>query len=62
MLVAVQEEASEKMRDADYEMFDKLGGQTVILSQRFRSSYALVGYTGPERPPWIKQVCVVRMK
>ena len=53
----MQDEASKRMRNEDYKMFDKLGGQTVILKNRFRSSYALVGYTGPERPPWIKQVC-----
>ena len=58
MLVAVQDEASEKMRNGDYKMFDKLGGQIIILNQRFRSSYALVGYTGPGRQPWIKQVCM----
>ena len=56
VLVAVQDEASSKMATADYAMFDKLGGQTVILKDLFRSSYALVGYTGPGRPSWIKQV------
>ncbi|CAB4023040.1 Neurogenic locus notch 1 [Paramuricea clavata] len=55
VLVAAQDEPSLKMTNADYSIFDKLGGQTVILKDRFRSSYALVGYTGPGRPPWIKQ-------
>ena len=56
MLVAVQDEASSKMDRSDYTIFDKLGGQTVILKKSFRSSYALVGYSGPGRPSWIKQV------
>jgi hypothetical protein len=57
VLVAAQDDPSSKMTNADYSIFDKLGGQTVILKKRFRSSYALVGYTGPGRPPWTKQVC-----
>ena len=52
----MQDDASSKMTTADYAMFDKLGAQTVILKEPFRSSYALVGYTGPGRPSWIKQV------
>lgn len=57
MLIAAQDDASTKMKSADYAIFDKLGGQNVILKDSFRSSYALVGYSGPGRPSWIKQVC-----
>ncbi len=54
----MQDDASSKMKaSADYAMFDKLGAQTVILKDYYRSSYALVGYTGPGRPSWVKQVC-----
>lgn len=60
VLVAIQDEASKKMTSADYVIFDKIGGQNVILKEYFRSSYALVGYTGPDRPPWIKQVSIAR--
>ena len=55
MLVAVQDEASSKMKDGDYNAFNKIGAQNPIKKD-FRSSFALVGYTGPGRPSWVTQV------
>ena len=51
----MQDEAANRMRDEDYNALIKIGAQNPIKND-FRSSYALVGYSGPGRPSWVTQV------
>ena len=55
ILVAVQDEGSRYMNYATYNAFKKIGAKNPRL--RFRSSFALIGFSGQGRPRWVKQVC-----
>ena len=55
MLVAVGDEAAGQMRDNDYNILSKF----CPLARRlitFRGSYVCIGFTGPGRPGWTKEV------
>jgi hypothetical protein len=56
-LVATSDEATDKMNKVNgaYECLKEIGGQDPIMSQ-YRSSFTLVGSTGPGRPSFIRQV------
>ena len=55
VLVAIQDEGSKKMTDAAYEALERFGA-TNQLRNKFRSSFALLGYSGPGQFDAITQV------
>jgi hypothetical protein len=55
ILVGIQDEGKNKMTGAAYNALRRIGARNP-LNADFRGSFALVGYTGPGRPPFVKQV------
>lgn len=55
VLVAVQDDAKNKMRGAAYKALRRIGARSPFNAD-FRGSFAMIGYTGPGRPPFVKQV------
>ena len=53
-MIAVQNEASRALTKNAKSTLGKIGLSPPNFG--FRGSYALVGYTGPEKQPWIAQV------
>ena len=54
-MVSIKDEASYKMKNSDYECLREIGARDPIMSE-YRGSFTLVGYTGPGRPSFIRQV------
>ena len=54
-MVSIKDEASDKMKNSDYECLREIGARNPIMSE-YRGSFTLVGYTGPGRPSFIRQV------
>ena len=54
-MVAIQDEGSNKMTDAAYDALKRLGAENP-LKNNFRSSYALLGYSGPGELDAVTQV------
>lgn len=55
VLVAIKDEASYKMKKTDYEYLKQIGAKDPIMSEH-RGSFTLVGYSGPGRLSFIRQV------
>ena len=56
MLVAIADEGSNSMTNKGYQALSKVAAED-ITSLDFRDSFALIGYTGTEKPSFVKQVC-----
>ena len=56
VLIAIQDEGSREMSEAAYKALEKFGAQDP-LKENYRSSYALLGWSGPGVPNFITQVC-----
>ena len=61
ILIAVQDEGASRMTSSLESAIVRVGG-TKPVRPAYRGSYALVGYAGPERPSWIKQVMKPRRR
>ena len=55
VLVAIQDEAQRKMYSPAYAALRRIGARSP-MNAGYRASFALIGYTGPGRPSFIKQV------
>ena len=56
MLIAVRDEGSVKMTREGYQALSLVAAED-ITSLDVRDSFALIGYTGKEKPSFVKQVC-----
>ena len=61
VLIAIQDEGSAKMNTTAYDALKKVGAQNP-LKGNYRSSYALLGWSGPDTPNFITQVQNERAK
>jgi hypothetical protein len=55
VLVGIQDEGKRRMIGSAYAALRKIGARNP-LNAAFRGSFALVGYTGPGRPAFVRQV------
>ena len=55
VLIAIQDDGSKKMSTAGYDALEKVGAQD-LLRGSYRSSYALLGWSGPGAPDFVTQV------
>jgi hypothetical protein len=55
VLIAIQDDGSRDMTDPGYEALEMVGAQNP-LRRIYRSSYALIGWSGPGAPNFITQV------
>ena len=55
VLIAIQDEGASRLYRYVQDAMVQVGA-TKPFTHGYRGSYALVGYTGPGRPLWIKQV------
>ena len=55
VLVAIQDEAQRKMYSPAYTALRRIGARSP-MNAGYRASFTLIGYTGPGRPSFIKQV------
>ena len=55
VLVAIKDDASQKMKKSDYEYLKEIGAQDPIISE-YRGSFTLAGYSGPGRRSYMRQV------
>ena len=61
ILIAVQDEGRSRMTSSLESAIRRVGGVNPVRPV-YRGSYALVGYTGPDRPSWIEQVTKMRRR
>ena len=61
ILIAIQDEGAARMTRALQSAVVRVGGRNPVRPA-YRGSYALVGYSGPERPSWIMQVTKPRYR
>lgn len=59
MLIAIQDEASARITSSLQSALLRVGAKMPV-NPGYRGSFALIGYTGPERPSWIAQERNVR--
>ena len=55
MFVAIQDEAKRRMISSAYTALRRIGARNA-LKAAYRGSFALIGYTGPGRPAFVRQV------
>lgn len=58
VLVAIQNEGQRRMTSAAYSALRRLGARNP-LNAAYRGSFALIGYTGPGRPSFVRQVKII---
>ena len=56
MLVAIADEGSNRLTNKGYQALSQVAAED-ITSLNFRDSFALIGFTGKEKPSFVKQVC-----
>ena len=55
MLVAIQDEGQKRILSSAYTALRRIGARNP-LNAAYRGSFALIGYTGPGRPSFVRQV------
>ena len=56
VLIAINGEASASMTSKGYQALSQVAAED-ITSLNYRGSFALIGFTGNEKPSFVKQVC-----
>ena len=56
VLVAIEDEGSDSMTNEGYQALSQVAAED-ITSLGYRDSFALIGFTGKEKPTFVKQVC-----
>ena len=60
VLVAINDEGSYSMKPVGYKALSQVAAENVA-SIKYRESFALIGFTGKEKPFFVKQVCQICM-